>query len=340
MTITTPDSVTEVRDLLRPALAATVDRLSPEVRAVAAYHLGLTDAEGRPAGPGSGGGKALRPALALLSARAAGAPAQHGVPAALAVELVHNFSLLHDDIMDGDVERRHRPTAWKVFGIGPAVLAGDALLALAQDVLLERDDRHAHQAAHRLSAATLRLITGQGSDLAFERRNDVTSAECLTMAGGKTAALIACASSIGAVSLGAPTDLAAGLAAFGEHAGLAFQLTDDLLSIWGAPDLTGKTARADLRARKRSLPVVAALNSSTAEGRQLHELLTTPDDLTEEDLELAAKLVDQAGGRTWAEEEADRRLAHAQRCLAETDMPDDVRAEFSAIARYLTSRQN
>jgi geranylgeranyl diphosphate synthase, type I len=336
MTAVMPEGVAVARDLVGPALAAAVDRLTPEVRAVAAYHLGLTDAQGRPAGSG---GKALRPALALLSARAAGAEPKRGVPAAVAVELVHNFSLLHDDIMDGDVERRHRPTAWKVYGIGPAVLAGDALLTLAQDLLLEDGGQPGSWAARCLSAAVLRLVGGQGSDLAFEKRDDVTLTECLAMAGDKTAALMACACSIGAVYLGAPPALAMSLAAFGAHVGLAFQLTDDLLGIWGAPEITGKPVRADLRARKKSLPVVAALTSGSQPGRQLGELLARPEPLGEEDLVLAAKLVEEADGKRWTEAEADSQLAQAERCLAETGMPDDVRAEFSAIAQFITTRQ-
>ena len=122
MTATIPAGVETARDLVGPAIAAAVDRLSPEVRIVATYHLGLTDSDGRPVAKGSGG-KALRPALAVLSARAAGAAPERGVPAAAAVEFVHNFSLLHDDIMDGDTERRHRPTAWTVYGTGAAILA-------------------------------------------------------------------------------------------------------------------------------------------------------------------------------------------------------------------------
>jgi len=337
MTTVMPEGVAIARDLVGPALAASVDRLTPEVRAVSAYHLGMTDADGRPAGSG---GKALRPALALLSARAAGAPPQRGVPAAVAVELVHNFSLLHDDIMDGDIERRHRPTAWKVYGVGPAILAGDALLALAQDILLEESGPQGAWAARCLSAAVLRLIAGQGADLAFEKRDDVTLSECLTMAGDKTAALMACACSLGAVYLGAPPALAMGLAGFGAHAGLAFQLTDDLLGIWGAPEITGKPVRSDLRARKKSLPVVAALSGGTDQGRQLGELLSRPEPLTEEDLVLAAKLVEEADGKRWTEAEADTQLAEAERCLAETDMPADVRAEFSAIAQFITTRQS
>jgi geranylgeranyl diphosphate synthase type I len=337
MTAVMPEGVAVARDLVGPALAASVDRLSPEVRSVAAYHLGLTDAEGRPTGSG---GKALRPALALLSARAAGAEPKRGVPAAVAVELVHNFSLLHDDIMDGDIERRHRPTAWKVFGIGPAILAGDALLTLAQDLLLEEGGQHGSWAARCLNAAVLRLVAGQGSDLAFEKRDDVARGECLAMAGDKTAALMACACSIGAVYLGAPPALAMSLAGFGAHVGLAFQLTDDLLGIWGTPEVTGKPVRADLRARKKSLPVVAALTSGTAQGRQLGELLARPGELSEEDLILAAKLVEEADGKRWTEAEADSQLEQAERCLMETDMPADARAEFSAIAQFITTRQS
>src|SRR5215467_10223411 len=151
MTAVIPAGVVTARDLVGPAMATAIARLSPEVRPVAAYHLGLAGINGHApvngrAGDGTarpsatkpaGSGKALRPALALLSARAAEVPAERGVPAAVAVELVHNFSLLHDDIMDGDEERRHRPTAWTVYGIGAAILAGDAMLALAQDILLE-----------------------------------------------------------------------------------------------------------------------------------------------------------------------------------------------------------
>jgi geranylgeranyl diphosphate synthase type I len=262
------------------------------------------------------------------------------VPAAVAVELVHNFSLLHDDIMDGDTERRHRPTAWTVYGIGAAILAGDAMLALAQDILLE--DTAAPQgvwAARALSAAVQRLIAGQGADLAFEQRDDVSLTECLTMAGDKTAALMACACSIGSIHVGAPPQLAMGLAAFGAHAGLAFQLTDDLLGIWGAPEVTGKPVRSDLRARKKSLPVVAALSAGTAEARELAALLAREEALSEEDLLRAAGLVEAAGGKTWTENEAGAQLAAAHRCLADTDTPGDVRAEFAGIAEFITARQ-
>ena len=261
------------------------------------------------------------------------------MPAAVAVELVHNFSLLHDDIMDGDTERRHRPTAWTVYGTGAAILAGDAMLALAQDVLLEDAAPPGVWAARALSAAVQRLIAGQGADLAFEQRDDVSLTECLTMAGDKTAALMSCACSIGSIHVGAPPQLAMGLAAFGAHAGLAFQLTDDLLGIWGAPEVTGKPVRSDLRARKKSLPVVAALSAGTAEARELAALLAREEPLSEDELLLAAELVEAAGGKTWTENEAGTQLAAAHTCLADTDIPGDVRAEFAGIAEFITARQ-
>ena len=337
MTVTMPAGVQTARDLTGPAIAGAVSRLSPAVRTVAAYHLGLADASGTPLTSGSTG-KALRPALALLSARAAGAAPDRGVVPAAAVELVHNFSLLHDDIMDGDTERRHQPTAWTVYGVGAAILAGDALLALAQDLLLENPP-YGVWAARCLSAAVQRLIAGQGADLEFERRDDVTVEECLEMAGDKTAALMACACSIGVVYVGGSANLAMSLSGFGAHAGLSFQLVDDLLGIWGAPQITGKPVGSDLRAREKSVPVVAALTSGTSAGRELGALLATPEPLAEEEVTRATALIEEAGGKERIEKMADAELASALSCLAEADMPEDVRAEFAAIAEFITARQ-
>ena len=338
MTATIPAGVETARDLVGPGIEAAVARLSHEIRPVASYHLGFCDAEGNPIGNRSGG-KALRPALTLLSARAAGAPPEGAVPAAVAVELVHNFSLLHDDIMDGDTERRHRPTAWTVFGIGQAILAGDALQALANDLLLEGPAPQSVWASRCLAAAVQRLISGQGADLAFERRDQVSVDECLDMAADKTAALMACACSIGAIYVGAPASTAMSLTAFGAYIGLAFQLTDDLLGIWGAPEVTGKPVRSDLRSRKKSLPVVAALNSESDAARELASLLAIAEPLTEAQLLSAAELVEAAGGKKWVEAEADTALSSAMGCLTEADMPEDVRAEFAAIAGFVTARQ-
>ncbi|MFE7514435.1 polyprenyl synthetase family protein, partial [Streptomyces sp. NPDC057540] len=185
------------RTLSTPVLRAAVDRLAPPMDTVAAYHFGWIDAQGNPAD--GDGGKAVRPALALLSAEAAGAAPEVGIPGAVAVELVHNFSLLHDDLMDGDEQRRHRDTVWKVHGPAQAILVGDALFALANEILLELGTVEAGRATRRLTTASRKLIDGQAQDISYEHRERVTVEECLEMEGNKTGALLACAVSIGAV---------------------------------------------------------------------------------------------------------------------------------------------
>ena len=248
------------------------------MRRIAEYHLGWCDEPGNPASAPAG--KAIRPALALLSAEAAGGTTAAALPAAVAVELVHNHSLLHDDVIDGDRLRRHRPTAWAVFGIGPAILAGDAMLTLAFDVLGAGAGPRTSEALRLLGDAERALVDGQMADLAFESRGDVELEECMTMAHAKTAALMGCSCALGVLSA-TPDERAIGHArAFGERLGLAFQLIDDILGIWGDPAVTGKPAHSDLATRKKSLPVVAALTSDTAAGRRLAALYDSGDPLS------------------------------------------------------------
>ncbi|MGW6457326.1 polyprenyl synthetase family protein [Streptomyces sp. NPDC055078] len=331
------------RALSTPVLRAAVDRLQPPMDTVAAYHFGWIDAEGRPVH--GDGGKAVRPALALLSAEAAGAPPETGIPGAVAVELVHNFSLLHDDLMDGDEQRRHRDTVWKVHGPAQAILVGDALFALANEVLLELDTVAAGRATRRLTTATRKLIDGQAQDLSYEHRERVTVEECLEMEGNKTGALIACAVSIGAVLGGADDRTADSLAAYGHHLGLAFQAVDDLLGIWGDPVATGKQTWSDLRQRKKSLPVVAALAAGGRASQQLGELLAADaksndfDTFSEREFATRAALIEEAGGREWTSQEARRQHAVAIEALDAVDMPDQVRARLVALADFVVVRK-
>jgi geranylgeranyl diphosphate synthase type I len=336
MTRTLPEPVERARELVSPRLQELAGRLAPEIWAVVGYHFGWSGADGAP--DNSLGGKAVRPALALLSAEAAEGEPEVALDGAAAVELVHNFSLLHDDIMDRDRERHHRATAWTMFGEPRAILAGDALVNLSIEVLLERPTPERVRAAALLSRATARMIDGQAQDLALEGRPDVTVDECLSMISAKTAALLSCASAIGAVLAGGDDELVAALSAYGEHVGVAFQAVDDQLGIWGQPAVTGKPTFGDLRQRKRSLPVAAALESGGDEARRLADLLAKPDP-TEEELARAAELVENAGGRARAQEEADRRLRLALDELEQANMPDRTRAELAALAVFITSRE-
>jgi geranylgeranyl diphosphate synthase type I len=331
------------RTLSTPVLKAAVARLAPPMDTVAAYHFGWIDAAGRPAE--GDGGKAVRPALALLSAEAADADAQVGIPGAVAVELVHNFSLLHDDLMDGDEQRRHRDTVWKVHGPAQAILVGDALFALANEVLLETNTAAGARATRRLTSATRKLIDGQAQDISFEHRERVTVEECLEMEGNKTGALLACACSIGAVLGGADDATADALERYGHHLGLAFQAIDDLLGIWGEPAVTGKQSWSDLRQRKKSLPVVAALAAEGPAAERLGELLAAdaknPEigDFSEEEFANRAALIEAAGGRKWTSQEARRQYATALDALNGVAMPQQTRRNMFALADFVVVRE-
>ncbi len=274
----------------------------------------------------------------MLSAEAAGAAVEVGLPGAVAVELVHDFSLLHDDLMDGDTERRHRPTAWTVFGADGAILAGDALLGLATQVLLEVDGEAGRRAAIMLGAGVQDLVRGQAEDLYFETRNDVTVADTLTMEDGKTGALLSCSAAIGAVLAGGRAELIDGLAEFGSRLGTAFQLVDDLLGIWGDPTVTGKPVLSDLRSRKKSVPVVVALDAGGADADELRAFLASSGEASETQLHHIAQLVERAGGREWTTAEADRQLDECAKLLASLSLPPLVETELLALARFVTER--
>ncbi len=323
------------RELVDPAMRAAVDTLPTSMRRIAGYHLGWWDRHG--AQSRTSGGKALRPTLVVLSSAAVGGSPAETVPAAVAVELVHNFSLLHDDVMDGDLTRRHRPTAWSQFGIGPAILAGDSLLTLALDVLAATGHPAAGAGMRMLSAAVQELVDGQCADMDFEQRTAVDLAECERMAAGKTASLMGCACALGGLFGGAAPAHVQHLRAFGEHLGLAFQHVDDLLGIWGDPAVTGKPVFSDLRNRKKSLPVVAALTAGGAAGAELAHLYQRSAPLADDELTHAAELVDAAGGRAWSQSQADSLLTDALAQLDELGR-SAAATELTDLARLATRR--
>ncbi|MEW1646922.1 family 2 encapsulin nanocompartment cargo protein polyprenyl transferase [Streptomyces sp. NPDC091219] len=323
-----------------PALRAAIDSLPGSMRRIALYHFGWEHADGTPAAGNAG--KAIRPALVLAAATALGGEqARAGaLRAAAAVELVHNFTLLHDDVMDRDTTRRHRPTAWTVFGDADAILAGDALQALALRLLAVDPHPAARAAAARLADCVVELCEGQHADTAMETRApaEVTLDEVLVMAEAKTGALLGCACAVGALYAGASAEDVEALDAFGRQAGLAFQLIDDVIGIWGDPGRTGKPAGADLAVRKKSLPVVAALTSGTPAAAELAELYGLPYE--EGELERTVLAVERAGGRDWAQAQAADHMARAVQELARA-IPDPQDAGgLLALAEFVTRRSS
>jgi geranylgeranyl diphosphate synthase type I len=253
---------------------------------------------------------------------------------AAAVELAHNFTLLHDDVIDRDRTRRHRPTAWTVFGAENAILAGDALLALALRLV-------GGEAASRLAECVIEICDGQYEDCSFEQRDDVTLDECLAMAGKKTGALLGCACALGALAVRADPLAVAAMDLFGREIGMAFQLTDDLLGIWGDPAVTGKPVGSDLSARKKSLPVVAALSAGSAAAGELARLYALGRDFSEHEVRRATEAVERAGGRAWAATEATARVAKAHAHLRRAPGVDqDSLHDLRAIADLITRRSS
>lgn len=265
------------------------------------YHLGWADetlrAQNYPAG------KRLRPMLCLIACAEVGGDPVQALPAAAAIELLHNFSLIHDDIEDGDETRRHRPTLWKVWGAPQAINAGDAMFTLAFDAMqrLARRGVSAQTTLDALACFTrtcLELTEGQHLDMSFERRTDVTVAEYMRMIQGKTAALVGASVAIGAIIGGAATAQVEALQRFGRASGLTFQIQDDILGIWGDPKVTGKAAGNDLLRRKKSLPILHTLNHSYV-GEQFETLLGPKFDADQ--LALAYTLMEKAEARAYAD---------------------------------------
>lgn len=339
------DVLSRYQGMARPALRETVRKLHPWPALMAEFTFGWIESDGRSriaADPGNGGGKGVRAALVLMCARAAGAPAERALPGAVAVELVHAFSLVHDDIMDGDELRRHRPTAWKVYGTGPAVLTGDALLALATATLARSSGSGVKPAMAHLAAALVELVHGQAEDITFEHRpwtgpEAVTVEQYLAMAETKTGALLGSAAAVGTLLGGGSPRMAETMARMGRHAGLAFQMVDDILGVWGDPAVTGKPATGDLRRGKKTLPVLAALRAGGSPARRLADVLTGPLN-DEAELHLARRLVEEAGGRAFTEELARAELRRALHALDEAEPPEAAAAELAALCRFLAGR--
>jgi geranylgeranyl diphosphate synthase type I len=301
------------------------------------YHLGWADAAFNPCPTETG--KRVRPVLCLLTCEACGGDWQQALPAAAAVELLHNFSLIHDDIEDRDRTRRGRPTVWALWGEAQAINAGDALFSLAQLALLRLPERGV-PAATTVAAQTLfnlacmALTGGQHLDMGFESHDIAPVAEYLAMIEGKTAALVACSCELGALVAAAPEARRASLRAFGRHLGLTFQMRDDVLGVWGDPAVTGKPAGADVARRKKSLPILHGLEQS-----ETLRALLAQETLTEADVRRATGLLDEAGSRAFTEGLAQEHHNQALAALEEASLPGRAAQALHELAQALLNRE-
>ncbi len=343
--MTAPD-----RDVsLQPLLDRLAPRIDAELRRVfegrdlphydlMRYHLGWEHDEGALRG------KLVRPLLCLCACEAVGGDTEAALPLAAALELLHNFSLIHDDIEDGSPRRHGRDTLWRAWGVPLAVNAGDGMFALAHVALhrlldLDVDARRFAAVARLLDTASLRLCEGQYLDLALEKRLDVTADDYLAMVSGKTAALIAAAAGSGALVGEASPAAVSAFEQFGEKLGLAFQIRDDVLGIWGASAETGKPTGDDVRTRKKSFPVVHALENAPPSDRTSLRAIYAKEALTDDDVSQAVAILERSGARVCAQETAERFAADALRLLDALDLVPARRHDLDRLARYFVSRE-
>jgi geranylgeranyl diphosphate synthase, type I len=303
------DVVTEIESNLQAFLGSLEFGHSAGLGEMLTYHMGWSEGDG-------GSGKRLRPAITLLCAGACGGAYAAAMPAAVGVELLHNFTLIHDDIEDRSPLRHGRPTLWTRWGVAQAVNAGDALFSIAQLALLNLGETCgeavAARAAREVNQVCLRLTRGQYLDIAFENEEEIDLETYLAMIEGKTAALIAFAAEVGGLAAGGDEATVSGLAAYGENLGMAFQIKDDALGIWGDPAVTGKSVASDLLARKKSLPALFGLQES-AEFRELWRL-AEPD---QAQVAAMADLLAACGARDYVTEQAEGYTRRAFEHLAD-----------------------
>ena len=301
---------------------------------MASYHLGWVDVSRRPAA--AGGGKRLRSSLCVWAAAACGAELDQALPVAAAIELIHNFTLVHDDIQDGDLLRRGRPTVWAVWGQAQGINAGDGLFALALRAALERP-----QAARVLVDATVEVIEGQCLDLQHEGRLDGSLPAYLRLVEAKTGALLGASLEAGGVVAGAAPELRSKLRQAGRLLGIAFQLRDDWLGVWGDPELTGKSRDGDLERRKLGYPVVAA-HAAADEGRrlQLERLYESRQDGSPKGgaSRRIRRLLDELGGAPATAAAPMERAAQAVAVIESCALAVERKQEFVDVANHVAER--
>ncbi len=297
------------------------------------YHMGWT---GEGAGPVAQG-KRLRPLLVLLTCASCNANWGSALPAAAAVELVHNFSLVHDDIQDNSDKRRGRKTVWVNWGMPLGINAGDALFVLSNQALLDLVPAFPAdivvKAAKILYDTCLDLTCGQYLDMSYEKRTDLTIEDYWPMVNGKTAALLASSCVLGSLLSEADESTQQAYFDFGHYLGLAFQLQDDLLGIWGNSTLMGKSARSDLVSGKKSLPVLYGLGKNGPFARQWAEGPVRIDDV-----ERLAEQLASEGARLFTQETADKMTDLALQSLRMADPQNEAGAALYELAHQLLNR--
>lgn len=326
-------------------LRAALDRWGPRAdrfKAMLAYPLGWTDERLQRLATAAPAGKRLRPGLVMLGCESICGDPLRALPAAAAVELVHNFSLVHDDIQDRGDLRRGRPTVWVTWGEAQAINVGDSLFALAELAILSEsslEPGRVLEAARALNSACMRLVEGQFLDLDLQGSGRSGFAAYELMIAGKTGALIKCCARLGAIFGGAGPELVERFAALGRALGAAFQYQDDELGMWGDPAEIGKSVDSDLRTRKQALPAVLALDAHGPAADRFRELFDRPGELSDQEAAEARRYLEELGIRPRVAEMVRARYREALDRLAEMG-PDVETGLLTALIEQMAARRS
>ena len=336
----TLDAWTGYRNSVQNELEGMINGAPSSLRNILRYHMGWENERGRIRQGKQG--KFIRSILHLLSCQAVGGDVAQVLPSAAALELVHNLSLIHDDIQDKSHQRHGRPTVWKLWGKSQAINIGDFMFALASLALLRLRDNglSSEEILHSLKVLTeacKELCEGQYLDIEFEDRVDITVEDYLNMIRRKTAALIAASASMGAY-LGKGEEKVQHFHQFGEALGMAYQIRDDILGVWGVKKRTGKSMGEDLRQRKKTLPVVYALSES--KDRAKLERLYSKRRIDGGDIPLAVRILDESGARDHSQNLVQEYCRQALKQLEASGVGRDRQAPLRQIAHSLAEREN
>ena len=327
------------------ALRSELTRYESDLANTHRYHMGWADKDGQKIVATQG--KRLRPTMTLLGAEAAGGEYRCALPVATALELVHNFSLIHDDIEDRDRFRHHRPTIWVVWGDETAIVSGNSMLKLADRAtreLLGMGIRPgmAMRVRRAITEAYLRMIEGQYLDINFESRESVSVDEYLGMIERKTGALIETSLYLGAlVACNGDSDAAIseGLRRAGYDFGRLFQIRDDILGVWGS-DETGKPVCGDIYNKKKSLPAIHALNVSTGSASSRIQSIYEKPELDEVDVQAVLEIMDDNGTYFFCDSMSAKHWSAAAQILDKLDLDSSVRDDFLELGEFLVERSS
>lgn len=305
------------------------------------YHLGWLDEDLKPADQYVG--KRFRPTLCLLTYNAISGVYDKALPAAAAIELIHNFSLIHDDIEDMDIERRHKPTVWKLWGVPHAINAGDGMHVMANLAALRLNEINVTHykivdVLGILNRTIMELCEGQYLDMSFEGRPDVTTDMYLEMISRKTAALIEASTSIGAVLATNDEKLSARFRKFGRKIGMAFQIVDDIIGIWQKTEKTGKPVASDIKNKKKTLPVLYAFEKASKKDRKLLIDTYKKDTLSNRDVNNILKVLKNVNAREESQKIASTFEREALEELDKTGIKNEAMDKVKSLTNFLVNR--